>query len=68
MSPLSVLQVGFHAQEKQKDPGLSAWVRTTVFGETALWSENPLLVHSSKTKAYRTASTILSSFFYWHSF
>lgn len=63
MSPLSVSRVGFHVQEKQEDPGLSSWVSTAVFGETTLWLENPLLVHSSKTKASRTASTVLSSYF-----
>lgn len=51
ISPLSVSRVGFHAQEKQKGPHLSAWVSTTVFGETTLWPENSLLFYSSTTKA-----------------
>lgn len=63
MSPLSVSQAGFHGQEKQKEPGLPAWLSTAGFGETTLCSENPLLVHRSTTKAHRTAATILSSYF-----
>lgn len=33
---LNVLWVGFHAWEMQRDQCLSAWVSTTIFGETVL--------------------------------
>lgn len=56
-------QVGFHAQEKQKDPYLSAWVSTAMSGDTFLWLESPMLTHGSNTKASRTASAILNSYF-----
>lgn len=59
---LSMSQMGFHVQEKQKNPSLSAWVTTTIFGEASLWLESPVLTHRSNTKASRTASTILNSY------
>lgn len=55
--------VSFHAQKKQKTPCLSAWVSTTVFGETSLWLESPMLTHRNTTTAFRAAATILNSYF-----
>lgn len=68
MSPLSVSWVGSHAQEKQKDPDLSAWLSTAMFGETTLWLENPLLVHSSTNQSLQNSIHHPLQLFYWHSF
>lgn len=62
--PLSMTRVAFRAQEKQKEPRLSAWFSTATFGETFLWLESPTLTHRlSNIKASRTASTVLNSYF-----